>query len=92
MTTQCDECGESAVTRFLDDEKRCGYFCEVCVPSARAFDPERYRAAVVRMRPSVALSLLDYWDHPWSSSAQRFALHVLRTALSRGINVLEATP
>lgn len=35
----CDECGETAPTDFIDDSKRCGYFCTLCVPSGRALDP-----------------------------------------------------
>lgn len=46
--------------------------------------------AVVRGQPSCALSLLAYWDRPWSSNAKRFACHALHRALVHGLNVLEA--
>lgn len=50
----------------------------------------RYAVRVVpEGRVCVAAALLRYWDAPWSSSAKRFAYHALRTAYSRGLDVLE---
>jgi hypothetical protein len=44
----------------------------------------------VAQGPSVAASLLDLWDMPWSPRALRFAAHALQRAYIRGLDVLEA--
>lgn len=45
--------------------------------------------AIVGGQPSVALSLLALWERPWSSTALRWATHVLFRCRVRGIDVLE---
>ena len=52
---------------------------------------ERYtERCVPQPNVSVALSLLAFWDRPWSSNAQRFAYHAIGRALRLGFDVLDA--
>ena len=48
----------------------------------------RYLRLIPAGRASVAVSLLTFWDRPWSSNAKRFAAHALAPAYARGIDVL----
>jgi hypothetical protein len=48
-----------------------------------------YSAHVCSSLPSVALSMLDLWERPWSTTALRFAAHILQRAYNRGCDVLE---
>ena len=61
-----------------------------CCPPANPSALERYTYAVIPYgKVSCALSLLALWDRPWSSTAQRWCVHVLQRARNRGCVVFE---
>jgi hypothetical protein len=72
---KCDECGESRDVRYIDDEKRTGNFCYLCV-----------RAPTVRF--PLACALLDFWSRPYLVTKERFILWALLRMRARGVDVL----
>jgi hypothetical protein len=51
-----------------------------------------YAVRVTHVKPSVALSMLALWERPWSTSALRWAAHILQRAYNHGCDVLEHAP
>ena len=53
----------------------------------------RYRLRVIPSgRASIATSLIDLWERPWSGTALRYACHAMHATIKLGIDVLEETP
>lgn len=72
------------------DGKLCALACDRHVEILASDWPDVSWSALVTF--PLALSLLAYWERPWSSRAMRFALFALARAARRGIDVLEGAP